>query len=286
MKIRNKKKGLTLIEVLVSIAILGIIIAPIGYLGLSAVKNSVEGKENQQGTYLVQKVLETIKPINSTDMANLFNQLGTKFPSFVAVTAPSEGVIYYDSNGNVADAHNYKYRVGVRITAVNHDSANVNGGSVFNHIITVNNISQMHLNGNDYPINGERISLQISSAHGQYYIYKDDENVSIWDFSETDFLQNNNIVINIDRNYIGANVLKIKVENNTDSDFNLYINKPETTQARYTVINSLGRVNTFTSYEDNRQYEAVENSVKIDMTVYKSDGQQIAHLEQYKNLGE
>ncbi|MBK1810492.1 prepilin-type N-terminal cleavage/methylation domain-containing protein [Clostridium sp. YIM B02505] len=286
MKIRNKKKGLTLIEVLVSIAILGIIIAPIGYLGLSAVKNSVEGKEKQQGTYLVQKVLETIKPINATDTANLFNQLSTKFPSFVAVAAPSEGVIYYDSNGNVADAHNYKYRVGVRITAVNHDSANVNGGSVFNNIITVNSIEQMHANGNEYTINEEQISLQINFSEGQYYIYTEGDNRALWDFPQADFLQNNNIVIDIDGHYTEDSILKIKVENNTDSDFNLYINKPETTQARYTIINSLGRVNTFTSYEDNRKYVAVENSVRLDMTVYNSDGQQIAHLEQYKNLGE
>lgn len=63
MKTKNKrvKKGMTLVEVIISVALLSILIIPLSTLVLSGFKNSKDGENKQKAIYVGQKVLEEIK---------------------------------------------------------------------------------------------------------------------------------------------------------------------------------------------------------------------------------
>lgn len=63
MKIKNKrvKKGMTLVEVIISVTLLSILIIPLSTLVLSGFKNSKDGENKQKAIYVGQKVLEEIK---------------------------------------------------------------------------------------------------------------------------------------------------------------------------------------------------------------------------------
>ena len=55
------KKGMTLIEVIISVALLSILLIPISGLVMSSFKNSKKSEDKQNATYIGQKVLEELK---------------------------------------------------------------------------------------------------------------------------------------------------------------------------------------------------------------------------------
>lgn len=66
MKIKKlkSKKGMTLIEVIISVALLSILIIPISNLVLGSFKNSKTSEDKQNATYIGQKILEEMKYYN------------------------------------------------------------------------------------------------------------------------------------------------------------------------------------------------------------------------------
>lgn len=60
MNIRKSRKGMTLIELIISLALLGIIIVPISGYALSSMKNSLESEKNQKASFIGQRFLEEI----------------------------------------------------------------------------------------------------------------------------------------------------------------------------------------------------------------------------------
>lgn len=62
MKIRiMTKKGMTLIELIISLALLGIILIPISNFVITSIKNTVTSEEKQQATFIGQKFLEELQ---------------------------------------------------------------------------------------------------------------------------------------------------------------------------------------------------------------------------------
>jgi hypothetical protein len=104
--------------------------------------------------------------------------------------------------------------------------------------------------------------------------------------------QSPDVAITFGKSFTNVNDnLRIVLENHSSENLNIYINKKKDITANYTIVNSLGRVNQFLNYEDNASYDAINNSIKLDLTTYvhnNENGQdkKIAHVEGYKNLGE
>ena len=55
------QKGMTLIEVIISVALLSILLLPLSGIVISSLKNSKEGEYKQKATYIGQKVIEELK---------------------------------------------------------------------------------------------------------------------------------------------------------------------------------------------------------------------------------
>lgn len=55
------KKGMTLIEVIISVTLLSILLIPISGIVISSLKNSKDGEYKQKATYIGQKVIEELK---------------------------------------------------------------------------------------------------------------------------------------------------------------------------------------------------------------------------------
>lgn len=79
MKIKNKrvKKGMTLVEVIISVTLLSILIIPLSTLILSGFKNSKDGENKQKAIYVGQKVLEEIKAYDKINLKE--NSGGDKY---------------------------------------------------------------------------------------------------------------------------------------------------------------------------------------------------------------
>lgn len=57
----KSKKGMTLIEVIISVTLLSILIVPLSSIVISSVKNSKDGEYRQKASYIGQKVIEELK---------------------------------------------------------------------------------------------------------------------------------------------------------------------------------------------------------------------------------
>ena len=70
MKINKKKvkKGMTLVEVIISVTLLSILIIPLSTLVLSGFRNSKEGENKQKAVYVGQKVLEKLKAYDKINL--------------------------------------------------------------------------------------------------------------------------------------------------------------------------------------------------------------------------
>ncbi|MBL4933358.1 type IV pilus modification PilV family protein [Clostridium paridis] len=281
MKIKKVKKGMTLIEVLISIAILGILIVPLSSMVLTSVSINRMGKEKQQGTNVAQKVLEQIKIIDEPNIEDLYNNIRANFPSREIGT--NELKLYYDEDGSPATQTNYKYLIDLTLSERTH---NVVNDIVFNNNIQVNDSTLIAYN--NHP--------EVSISDELKVVVNDENETNLemiingvaYDLSK----QNPDIAITFGKSFTNTNDnLRIVVENNSSENLNIYINKKKDITANYTIVNSLGRVNQFFNYEDNASYDAINNSVKLDLTTYVHNNQsgqdkKIAHVEGYRNLGE
>ncbi|WP_352416857.1 type IV pilus modification PilV family protein, partial [Clostridium tertium] len=70
------KKGMTLIEVIISVALLSILIVPLSGLVMSSLKNNISAEYRQKASYIGQKVLEELK---AYDKITLKNDAGKKY---------------------------------------------------------------------------------------------------------------------------------------------------------------------------------------------------------------
>ena len=70
------KKGMTLIEVIISVALLAILIVPLSGLVMSSLKNNISAEYRQKASYIGQKVLEELK---AYDKITLKNDAGKKY---------------------------------------------------------------------------------------------------------------------------------------------------------------------------------------------------------------
>ena len=55
------KKGMTLVEVIISVTLLSILIVPLSGIVISSLKNSKDGENKQKASYIGQKVIEELK---------------------------------------------------------------------------------------------------------------------------------------------------------------------------------------------------------------------------------
>ena len=69
------KKGMTLIEVIISVALLSILIVPLSGLVMSSLENNISAEYRQKASYIGQKVLEELKAYDKITLKNDFTPL-------------------------------------------------------------------------------------------------------------------------------------------------------------------------------------------------------------------
>ncbi|MCF0239605.1 MAG: prepilin-type N-terminal cleavage/methylation domain-containing protein [Streptococcus gallolyticus] len=97
MKLKCKKKGVTLLEVIVSVAILAVISVPVGGMLITSVKTNKQVEDKQKAALLGQEILEEIKVVE-------FDDLGvTKLSNGIEIEKDSvntDGLITYKATSN------------------------------------------------------------------------------------------------------------------------------------------------------------------------------------------
>lgn len=271
-KNKLKKRGMTLIEVIISIAILSIVIVPISNMALTSVKINKEAEDKQQAVLKAQQILEEIKSITilkSFQNVNLSN----------GITLQNNGTSF---QGNNIDPKGN----GVEIDISPKDGLSFQG-PVTNNIdfateLTVdgtNSSSTVKISNNNVlgaienktlflTFEGSNISIDTGTEGSRQHI-------TTYTLEAT-----KNIKVNIASTYTCDNT-DINIYNNTSEVVSVYVDKKQGASGGYTVNNKGGIVRNYMNYSSETGNS--EQVYLITISIYKNNGR-IYQLKGYKSI--
>ena len=256
MKKKNKKikKGMTLIEVIISVTLLSILIVPISGFIISSLKNNTTSQKKQEASYIGQKILEELKAYEELSLKT--DDIGSYFELL------DGDKIYKDSDSNSFKS-NFKrniygkvlenddrklreYKVELTMTEYSNfkynDINNVDINSDADFKIDFINKDNISLNNNgtkETMSSSESIAIKIKKENNEF-------NLSIYDKNNTEIgsakkeNKSNKILLYISSEYnINTN---IEIENYTGEWIYVYLIKQKNNSSDINIISTEGRV--------------------------------------------
>lgn len=305
IKVKSKKSGLTLIEVVVSIAILSIVSTPVLSMVLTSVKTNKSSEDKQKAIYIAQKYVEKFKSEDvdsfksegslgaTNNEVNFRKAQDPDMPDDFAVVAeisPQTDYVFPDQQNNNNNASYKKFSDiifdGEIVLSKKTGGNNAVAGSAIKvlnkdkeDIIPIINQNLGSLDGDksyDLEIlNGiqnnnsfdDKIAINLKETGQQQYLAK-------WMVERKKTPKNADVVIYMDSeakttiNVLGYN-------NISDSDFNIYFAKAKDSlnkddNIKYSFVNQKGIIKTYSNiFKLTGNYNNSSRVYKINIKVWK-----------------
>lgn len=273
-----KKKGLTLIEVLISMCILVIIVPPIISMVLTGVKTNKKAEDNQRALYIAQQCVEEIKAKELTkDNIGSKERIEDNFKITQTIT-PEEEYYFPDNKNDNKEKEDFR--------AIEYD------GKI--EVKTHNNIDEIYLyKGNDGNNKIGSVNLKedtniINIINGVKENGNVDESEIILEINNESFeiekentKKDSNIIIELNsiENTIEDEAPKIEIHtinnsHNKDGNFNIYLVKEKGTNIKYSFSNDLGKVKVYSNifkYKDGKKPKNASRLYKINVKVWRKE---------------
>lgn len=298
---RNNKlkarKGMTLIEVIISVALLSILIVPLSGLVISSLRNNKNSEYKQRASYVGQKVLEELKAydeillnidggteyfelldgdrIIKASVGNSFsgNFSRTIYGSIseplstgeeiyeVSVTLTRNDKFNYGDNDNLIDYRDVDFRL---------DFLREGKDKVILDSDPIN--KNMELNNN------EEIILELSDNINLKLYKKNDKDSKI----EVSKLReiNNKLLLYLDESYVNKNNIEIK--NNTSNFIEVYLIKNDASSGKLNVFSNSGNVILYE--EDEIEKNQIGDLYNYTVIVSDNNGKELFKGSSSKNL--
>ncbi|EOR28095.1 hypothetical protein A500_00925 [Clostridium sartagoforme AAU1] len=268
------KKGMTLIEVIISVTLLAILIIPLSSLVMSSLKNNIDAEDMQKASYIGQKVLEELKAYDEIKLDESHKDFelldGDK------ITQNSEGKFLgsfnrtiYGGTSESAGKNEDSYRVDVELEKdisfqySNTNNLDKNSDSDFSlKFFNVGTIDSILLepNLNGIPVTRDlTIELKKNSSNLELSVFNKDDKTPIISAIKLAPVKNK-IVLNLNSNY--EKTTNIEVKNNLDESVEIRLIKGKNSIGKLKLLSSKGDV---ILYEED---EVQENPI-ADMYNYK-----------------
>lgn len=206
----RRKKGITLIEAIISVALLSILIVPIGGMVVNSVKTNNNAQIKQNAAYIGQKALEELKVYDNIKLKDFSGNKGFKMLDGQIIYKQPDGSYRGDFINSELDKN---FNVEVKIKK-NSDFTYENDTEMDLAIdLTNNNFGNIVLG------TGKKIKLVIG-ADKRIRIYED--NLSRFEKE----MESRNVLINITSGF-NVNNFSIDVENKDDKSLYIYKNIAE-----------------------------------------------------------
>ncbi|GAA0108800.1 prepilin-type N-terminal cleavage/methylation domain-containing protein [Clostridium tertium] len=275
------KKGMTLIEVIISVALLAILIVPLSGLVMSSLKNNISAEYRQKASYIGQKVLEELK---AYDKITLKNDAGKKYFELLDGDEIIQD-LKEDSTGNTfkgsfdrtiyggasesAGKDDNLYNVEVKLEKdlnfqyenVNNLDKNNNAAFILNFLrdSSNNNIIKIKDNSdNSYAISNELI-MELDKNSNNLIVYKKNESTPLVTVNKTN-VDNNTIVLYIKEGF--SQNINIEFKNNTEETVEIHLISGDNNYSKFKIYSSIGDV---ILYEEKQ----IEENPVADMYNYK-----------------
>ena len=271
------KKGMTLIEVIISVTLLSILIVPISGFMISSLKNNIASEKKQEATYIGQKILEELKVYDSINLKKdndgyYFELLDGDKIYKNDDSNKFEAEIERDIYGRPINKRNLtKYKVNLIIEEDNNfrydDISDVEINNNTDYKINLINNNEIEINDYKIVINNNLITINSNTIKIENNEIKIDDYVSI-------FINNNefeSIKINKDINklvlYISSQYnikTNVKINNSNEEDILVYKIKQKEAKAKINIENTKGRL---ILYEQEKNNNTIANMYTYSIEV-------------------
>lgn len=269
------KKGMTLIEVIISVALLSILIVPLSGLVMSSLKNNINAEYKQKASYVGQKVLEELK---AYDEITLKDDTGRKYFELLdgdkVFKKESEDIFegrfertIYGSTTDTKGIDEEVYNVEVALEKdlnfkyenVNNLDKNNNAAFIMN-FINDNSISKIqdNSNGNSHVISNKLV-IELDKNSNSLKVYSKNSSSPLLTIGRAN-LYNNDIVLNVKENFIQN--IDIELKNNTEETLEIHIIRGINSTSKFKVYSSTGDI---VLYEEKQ----IEENPVADLYNYK-----------------
>lgn len=269
---KNKKKALTLIEVVISFAILFIVMVPISTMVIESTKMNKQAEDKQQATVIAQKLMEEIKSFTEyTDevLEGGVNIQKDENPSLdYKITGEVEG---FTVEGTIKPSANYKGENIDETSKIEVDGTikikkeGINNNLYLDEIFAIGNPTEIFIN---------------KKSTGTELIFKNSTSTVNKTISST------KSVVNIIADKDTSNQYNIKASNGTNESFKIYCYKYNNSTVEFNVINENGKV----LYYDNliKQEPSAEGTTinrVYDIYIKVSKGDSFYEIKSNKAMG-
>ena len=255
------KKGMTLIEVIISVALLSILMVPISSLVMSSLKNNIDAEDMQKASYIGQKVLEELKAYDEIKLEGESNEKYFNLLDGDSIVKKDEEFLgsfdrnIYGNPSNGKDKDTYRVEVKLEKDA-NFKYENINN-------LDKNNNASFKLNFtsdnkiNDANINSDKLIMELDKDSNILVVSNENESTTLVTVGKTN--TNNNIVLYIEENF--SKDVNIEFKNKTEKTVEIHMIKEKNNSSKIKIYSSSGDV---ILYEEN----AVEENKIGDMYNY------------------
>lgn len=192
MKILFNKKGLTLIEIIVTLAVLGIVIAPLMSMFVTSQKINVESRKEYEALQFAQKYMEEIKAMDPTLDISFFSSYdyedtsdGGKLTGHTHrdgydLTAVIEGA-FDEEAGSGPSAPDFDFTESIDsdytlnvLTPLGYENIRIILEEDNLNINVINKVEGRTVNLYIYSIEGENYTAKVNASEGSVRVYKNE----------------------------------------------------------------------------------------------------------------
>lgn len=270
------KKGMTLIEVIISVALLSILMVPISSLVMSSLKNNIDAEDMQKASYIGQKVLEELKAYDEVKLEGESNEKYFKLLDGDKITQVSDGEFLgsfdrtiYGSNSESIGKNEDIYKVEVSMSKDSIFNENINNinnydgieyklefssNSGFDTVQLINMDSKETI----LSINSEDLILDLDDKNNlKIYKKSNKEEIPI----KPTIISNNKILLYLHNNY--KQITNIDIKNSTNKIIEVYLFKEKDSLDKLNLISSKGNIVLYEENEVDKNKFAIMYNYKV-----------------------
>lgn len=271
---KDKIKGITLIEVIISVALLSILIIPVSGMVMTSLKTNKKSEYKQKSAYIGQKILEEIKVYNDIKLQSnsSFQLLDGEF-----INKYIEADKKYDFIG---DFTRDGYKINVTLKKDNifkYEDSNNNKiniiNSDFDFKINLLNAPLQEVSDNDVilPINVSRkLVLKVDGTSSiEISLLDKDKVTELLSGSKSNEVKRK-ILLYLDSSFKNQTITEIEVENESNNEIEIYVKRNEESTGKLNIKSTKGKVKIYNNIVD-VQNRNIGDLYNIEVTVSRGN---------------
>lgn len=275
MKRNNKKHGLTLIEILISLAILSIILIPISNMVIASVKLNTSGEDKQKAVTIAEQLVEEAKALPQLSSSTILS-------NGLSLSIPAGKTDEYTGTKDLTGGYTETVYIKPK------DNLTVDTGLQNNMTYD----AEIYIQGND-----SDLKLQRKGDSGSCTIGKDNLSINnnssgitfmvaglpIGDIIPRTAGSNGKIRVLFKQGLNITGIFNVKAENSLSNPLSIYFENEGSTSVNYTLTNNGGQIRKYNNVSQSAQLTNKSRAYEIQVVITKNS-KEIYRTKAYKTM--